>query len=274
MIVTLDESFVRRIENPDDERLRTLLADAMKKTRERLQRFDVPELEERLIRRLAYTYYYDWENDDPRFLFVVQDPGNLQRRHLDELDRFRDAPSIREQIQGYRRFATTWLINRRNADFSERFLGTLHTAGLIDIRNSWSEYVASEQFFDDIYLGDVVKYRTDGFGKRAERASFQSFLDTELRAIDPDLIVAFGGNAWSTLRRELAAKSVDDPDIDDGKIMQAHGHVYNTENTVETSIIPLGHMSGQVWWRFPPDEYIDRLQKGVERWKEFSGKHV
>lgn len=154
----------------------------------------------------------------------------------------------------------------RNADFSERVLTALADAGLLDLGSDWQTYIETEQFFRDIYLGDVVKYRTDGFGRAAERVSYAEFLEDELRALAPSLVFTFGGNAWRTVRREMEPETVQPFGGDPDSIMQVHGTLHRVTTPIDTFVLPLSHMSGQVWWRFPPEAYIDRLRTGVDRW--------
>lgn len=253
------------IDDPDPTLLRELLDEAMAETEAQLAETDVPDISDGLIRRLSYTYYYDWEVDDPDYMLLVQDPGNLQERHLEELrdeNPLADGCSKREQIDVYRQFGKTWLAGR-NSDFSEEFFGALEEYGLIDLGSGWEEYLSSERMYGDFYLGDVVKYRADGFGTRAEDVSYEHLLEREIEALDPDIVFTFGGNAWSALRRNVDPRPVTDEHVDPSKMMDIHGVVHETADPVETTILPLCHMSGQVWWRFPPEEYVARLKWGL-----------
>jgi hypothetical protein len=54
------------------------------------------------------------------------------------------------------------------------------------------------------------------------------------------------------------------PDADPESIMSIHGTLHWISGPVSTYVLPLVHMSGQVWWRFPPDEYISRLSEALE----------
>ncbi|ELZ52495.1 hypothetical protein C465_01614 [Halorubrum distributum JCM 9100] len=95
-------------------------------------------------------------------------------------------------------------------------------------------------------------------------ASYQHLLERELRALDPDLVITFGGNAWPALRRSTAPELVVDTDADPESIMSIHGTLHRISDPIDTHVLPLAHMSGQVWWRFPPDEYISRLSEALE----------
>jgi len=46
--------------------------------------------------------------------------------------------------------------------------------------------------------------------------------------------------------------------------MSIHGTLHRISEPVNTYVLPLAHMSGQVWWRFLPDEYISQLSEVLE----------
>mgnify|MGYP005864382449 CR=1 FL=1 len=264
----MDETVARKlfseIDEPTEPTLQELQQTAIDNVNTVLSDAEFPTQEE-VSRRLSYTFYYDWETDDPDIVLLVQGPGNLHERHLSELrphNPLAGECSARDQIAVYREFAKSWLTGR-SADFSERFFETLARHDLISLPNGWHQYVDSGQFYRDFYLGDVVKYRVNGFGANAERVSYQHLLERELRALDPELVITFGGNAWPALRRSTApdeAAGLVDPE----SIMAIHGTLHRISEPIDTHVLPLAHMSGQVWWRFPPDEYISRLSKALE----------
>lgn len=253
------------IDDPGPPLLGELQDEAMAETEARLAEMDAPALSEGSIRRLSYTYYYDWAVDDPDYMLLVQDPGTLQERHVEELrdeNPLAEGCSKRDQIGVYRQFGKTWLAGR-NSDFSAAFFGALEEYGLIDLGSGWEEYLSAGRMYRDFYLGDVVKYRTDGFGTRAEDVSYEHFLKREIEALDPDVIFTFGGNAWSALRRNTGPRPVTDDHVDPSKMMEIHGVVHEIAEPVETIVLPLCHMSGQVWWRYPPEAYIAELEWGL-----------
>ncbi|MDB9235618.1 hypothetical protein [Halorubrum ezzemoulense] len=51
-----------------------------------------------------------------------------------------------------------------------------------------------------------------------------------------------------------------DPEI----IMFMYRNFYRISESVNTYVLLLAYMSGQVWWGFPPHEYILRLSKALE----------
>lgn len=264
-----------QIDDPDHPRLQTVLEQAVEEVRAVVAEADAPAVSESVLRRLAYTYYYDWETDDPDYMLLVQDPGRLQPRHLEilqEANPLTDGCSKRDQIQTYRAFAKTWL-TRRNSDFTTQFFDTLADYGLIEPADSWPTYVESGRLFDDFYLGDVVKYRANGYGRDVEAVSYEQLLERELQMVDPECIFTFGASAWRTVRHHMDPRPLTDPHIDDSKITAIHGVVHEVETPVQTTVIPLSHMSGQVWWRFPPDEYLARLRWALSMYRPTTADH-
>ena len=264
MDATTVRSLVSRIDQPSHPRLQQLQAEAIDSVEAVLSEAGMPRSEE-VSRRLSYTYYYDWETDDPEYVLLVQDPGNLHERHLAELrpaNVLRGDCALSDQIGVYRAFGRSWL-GGRNADFSEQFFNTLAAHGLIALPDGWQPYVERGEFYRDFYLADVVKYRVDGFGRRAEQASYEALLQTELVELDPELIITFGGNAWDALRRYTHPRPVESEDADPKSVMDIHGVLHRIRSPANTHVLPLAHMSGQVWWRFPPAEYIDRLVEAL-----------
>lgn len=136
--------------------------------------------------------------------------------------------------------------------------------GLTSLPSGWHQYVASGQFYHDFYLGDVVKYRVDKFGMTEERVSYHALLEDEFQALDPDLVFTFGGNAWPALRRHTLPEPVVETDANPESVLDIHGTLHRISNPVDTYVLPLAHMSGQVWWRFPPDDYIARLSDALQ----------
>lgn len=263
-------SIIERIENPENEHLRSMLSDACQTTEDRLEEWGFSGVSDATIRRLSYTYYHRSDQDDPKYVFLVQDPGGLQRRHTEELDRIRsieETENLDSLVDVYREFPKSWLLRNRNSDFSEQFFSTLADHGLISYETSWRPYLQNEQFYDDFYMTDVVKYRVDGSNKSEERASVDAFLREELSNLDPELIFSFGRQAWEVLRDHFGAWPVSGGQRDMGKISEMHGQLCETRGQVDTMVLPLSHMSGQVWWRFPPEEYISRMEDGIEEWK-------
>lgn len=260
---------LKRMDNPDDPKLQSLQSDA-KDHVEEVARASGIFPDTHAVRRLSYTYYYDWKVDDPDIMLLVQDPGNLHERHIQELqpeNPLEGGCTRRDQVSIYRQFAKSWLTGR-NADFSEKFFGTFEEHGLINLGYNWEEYINSEQIFQDFYLGDVVKYRVDGFGRSAERKSYSKFLEEEIRSLDPTLIITFGSNAWDSLRRETDPTLAIDSKADPSKMLEIHGDLHSIANPIDSFVLPLSHMSGQVWWRFPPEEYLKRLDTALETWTQ------
>lgn len=55
---------------------------------------------------------------------------------------------------------------------------------------------------------------------------------------------------------------------DSESVMDIHGVLHRITEPVETYLLPLAHMSSQVWWRFPPEEYLSRLSDALATWRQ------
>jgi hypothetical protein len=82
--------------------------------------------------------------------------------------------------------------------------------------------------------------------------------------LDPELVISFGGTTWLALQRSTAPEPVMDTDVDPDSTITTHGILHRISELIDGHVLPLAHMSRQVWWRFPPDEYILRLSKALE----------
>lgn len=261
--MTIEGEFVERIENPENPVLQDAFSTARQNTETRLESMGFNDPEPWLVRRLSYAYFYDRETDDPPFVFLLPDLGNVGQRFKSAVREFRaDGPaqSYASAVTLYRHLVTEWLVYK-NTDFSQQFLTALDEAGVIGIGGDWKEYVMGGGFFDDFYMTDVLKYRVGEYGKRQGAAAFREQVRYELEAIEPDIVFGYGGNVWRTVRDNLGPSLVAETEVDLSSIMEAHGHLFRAIEVDNCYVLPLAHMSGQVWWRFPPDEYVDRLER-------------
>lgn len=261
--MALDAGFVRGIEQPEHSVLDDALTEACNLTTQRLNQMGFSNPEPWLVRKVAFAYFYDWERDSPDFAFVLPDPGNLGKEYTQEVRDLRaagpDIP-ILQQVSFYRDLAKDWFLNHRT-DFPGEFFPVLQSMGIIDYSNSWREYIQSGEFFDDFYMTDVVKYRVAGGSTSSlEEWAFRRHLKQELSTISPTVIFVFGGRAWNTIRTHLTLESVGSILGDDSKITNAHGELYYTKSNGCSFVVPLGHMSGNSWWQFPPEDYLNRLE--------------
>lgn len=272
--MTLGADFVEDVEHPSHPVLQQALTDACELTEERLREMGFRDAEDWLVRKLAYAYFHDWTVDSPRYAFVLPDPGNLGKEYIEEVQELRAAgPEITPDhlVALYREIAKEWLLDH-DTDFPERFLRTVSSTGLVDYSSGWREYIRSNSFFDDFYMTDVLKYRVNGYesGSELESLAFRRHLKQELTAIEPRVIFVFGGAAWNTVRRFLNPEPVNPAVGDETSIMDSHGDLYCTDTPVRAFVLPLAHMSGQIWWRFPPEDYIKRLNDVLTELEEIS----
>jgi len=112
-----------------------------------------------VFRKFTFTYYYDWETDNPDFMMVSEDFGELNERHTSDLIAVAELPDDEPlaQIAIYREFASRWL-GRDNPRFAETSFSACADEGLIDFEQTARTYARSSAWFDDFYLTDVNKY--------------------------------------------------------------------------------------------------------------------
>jgi hypothetical protein len=276
----MNADFLERIDQPRSLTLERLLDSAIENVDEQLREYGAHSVDDWALRKIAYTYYYDWEEDDPDYVFLLEDPGNLNQRHTREVRRIEALKEEHEpldMVDIYRRFASTWFTETRNSDFMRKFLSTCDENGLIDADGYWKDYIRTQDFFDDFYMTDIVKYRAPGsaVGAQQVRSSFADQLRLELETIDPDLIFTFGNRGWNPVKEELRAEPVDDPDVDESKITELHGHLHQTQRIVDSYVLPLGHMSTQFYGaQISKDDYMGRLENGLENWRQVAGDEL
>jgi hypothetical protein len=263
--------FLDRIEHPRPRRLEQLRDRAVENVKSALPAPTVDVHDESTFRKLAFTYYHDWSTDDPEFVMMSEDPGRIGSRHRSDVVEFAELPDDDPlaQISLYRNFAARWLASD-NHRFSKTFFGTCADEGLIDIDRSVRQYITSEQFYDDFYLTDANKYRASASSSATRAALSAAFTATELEALAPALIFAFGNDAFDVLNEELDLTPVDGgPDPNSG-ITTVDGHLYASGRLIDTHVVPLLHMSGQAFGaQRSPDEYAERLRHGLQAW----GRH-
>lgn len=241
----MNPEFLASIESPDQLALQNLRDDAIAEVRKELRGHHVEDVSEATIRRFAYTYYHDWEEDNPDIVFLLEDPG-MPGEHVlaeaHEIDEVDGKEPNRELLKIFRRFGARWLMQKRYADFTSQFVATCEEAGLIDPDDPWWKYLLSYDFFDDFYMCDVVKYRAPNVSDADLKAAFTEHLVHELEYVDPDLVFTFGKRAWNCLRTNLGAEPVDGS-VDPTRMNSVHGAPARTTRLLDVDVIPLGHMS-------------------------------
>jgi hypothetical protein len=228
--------------------------------------------DEAVFRKLAFTYYYDWSTDTPDYMMMSEDPGSIGSRHTSDLIDFAELPDDDPlaQVRLYRDFAVRWLASD-NYCFSETFFGTCAEAGLIDFDQPIRQYIRNEELYDDFSVTDANKYRASVTSSATRAALSTAFTTRELAELTPDLIFAFGNDAWEVLANELTLTPVDGQHDPDMGITKFDGQLYTSQRLIDTDVLPLLHMSGQAFGaQRTPDEYADRLRMGLRTWNQRS----
>lgn len=75
----MDAEFLERIENPRSRILEDLFESAVENVEKQLRDYGATNLDDWALRKIVYTYYYDWQEDDPNYVFLLEDPGSLSQ---------------------------------------------------------------------------------------------------------------------------------------------------------------------------------------------------
>jgi hypothetical protein len=263
----MNREFVEQIEAPESLPLQRLQEEATEAVSNRLRQYDMEDVPEWVVRKLTWTYYHDWETDDPDFVFLLEDPGIpgehvvLETQEYAELGEDYDP---HDAIQIDRRFGSRWLATRRYTDFTSEFVSVCESAGLVSPNVPWWRYLLSGAFFDDFYVADVIKYRGADARAGDVKTAFSSCLLHELEYVDPDVVFAFGKRAWEVLRTECRTEPIDERPPGSG-VTDVHGILHETDRLIDTYVLPLGHPSTNFRGaQLSHEEYISRLRTGVE----------
>lgn len=265
----MDEEFIHKIERPDSPQQQDLYDEGIEITENRLEKFGINGLSESTRRRLNYTYYHNWEHDDPQLMFLIRDPGKPGDHVVAETRNIDRNEKILDLIDIYQRIGARWLMGRNYAKFMREFLQTCEQEGLIDIPGDWWEYLLSGQFFDDFYMTDVVKYRVDEDpSDRYIQDCFTTHLFSEIEYVDPDIIFAFGKTPWKSLRDMVDTEHVETGARTKSSITEAQGKLFRTTKmpSEQLYVIPFLHMSPQnIPSRVTIDEFRDMLRSALQK---------
>lgn len=265
----MNEEFLRRIENPQKLPLQRLQEEARDAVRDRLAQYDMTDVPNWVIRKLTYTYYHDWETDDPDYVFLLEDPGIPGEHVIMETNEYvglGENYDIYDAIQVDRRFGARWLAGSRYTDFTSEFIELCTEHGLIEPVEPWWQYLLSGRFFDDFYMADVIKYRGANARAGDVKTAFSSHLLHELEYVDPDLVFAFGKRAWETLLEQCSAEPINQTPDGSG-VTDVHGILHSTSRLLDTEIIPVGHPSTNFRGaQLSHETYMAKLRTGVENW--------
>lgn len=105
----MNREFVRRIEDPQPLALQRLQDEAREAVRERLAEYDIHDVPDWVLTKLTYTYYHDWEADDPDYVFLLEDPGVPGEHVILETNEYVELGSgydVHDAIQVDRRFGS------------------------------------------------------------------------------------------------------------------------------------------------------------------------
>jgi len=204
----MNRDFVEGIEHPESRYLQEAQESAARHVRERLEDHHMTDVPDKVLRKLTYAYYHDWEQNDPNYVFLLADPGVPGEHVVFEANAYAglEPTDYRTKVQIDQRFGARWLAKQRYTDFTSEFLTHCQDHGLVEFDEPWWQYLLSGSFFDDFYMTDVVKYRENNPSQATLDAAVRLGLIQELEYIDPDLIFTFGSRAWDAVRTHLQAE--------------------------------------------------------------------
>lgn len=278
----MNPEFLEKIENPEtimgtgSLEQQSLLDSALKESRKRLSEYGIHDLDDWLLYRLAYIYYHNWEENDPSYMILLEDPGDMGDHVVAEIPKIKALgrdPNPLDLIEIYQRIGARWLMGRDYAYITSQVLEAFNQFDLIDFDGDWWEYMLSGRFFDDFYMGDTVKYRADY--NDVPDSCFTQFLRKELESVDPDFIFIFGGDGWDVICEKLNPVPVS-LDLGSSNVCEENlgavlGEVFRSEYPVETYLAPLYHVSyvTRGWADISREEYIEAIQGSVRDWQEY-----
>lgn len=264
-----DEKFVKKIEK--GKGLKELRGKAKDYLEDEFKN-EIEDLSEEGKKKFTYTFYFDWKNDNnPEYMFLIQNPGKIKKWHLD-IEGIKKAlksdKTYHETIKIYRTYLNKWLLED-NKKFQKNFFQLLNSKGLIHNKKKYFDYdskTIKEEFFKKFYVTDLVKYRvkTEDIEDKVDGnadVSYKKFLRSEIDWFKPKIIFLFGSRCWKILERHRDLKLITSNQIRNRKnITDVHGHVFEYEFGY---VIPLAHFSGQN--QFLRSSYINYLEKELER---------
>jgi hypothetical protein len=267
----MNREFVERIEEPRTLQLQMLRDDARSEVERRLERCRMSGVPERVLQKMTYAYYHDWNANDPSCVFLLEEPGKLGEYRVFETNAYVELGEdfdIREAIRVDQRFGARWLAKSRYANFTQEFVKVCREHELVTSDRPWWQYVLSGEFFDDFYMTDVIKYRSVSPATADIGASFTEFLIHELEYIEPELVFAFGGRAWNALRDRLSLEPISG-ELEATSVHDRHGVLHETNRLVGTMVLPLGHPSPKFRGaQLSHEQYMQRLASGVRVWDD------
>lgn len=136
--------------------------------------------------------------------------------------------------------------------------------------SDWETYVKDE-FFDNFYMTDLVKYcvTTKEIKKQHRSESYEKQLRHELEYIDLDLVFSFSSRRWKTLYEQVSTISpVSEQAPESDSVSNCHGYLYRAEEPLDCHIIPLSHYSKQIYGHYLRDSYFNYLREGLDDFNE------
>ncbi len=245
------------------------------------------------------------KNCDQKLMLVLQNPGIEKgtKKELRALEHDLIAAADFQTLLELHMYGMARWLFINNKEFSreffkilkkpfteEYFFGSYGLLELKDIVNDPSKIDKIKgfisQLFDDFYITDLVKCRTETqslkWNKKCNHLKncYDQFLKYELEAVQPDVIFVFGTRAWKHFFYETKSNnplmiinpSPTKPDNIEKyrNVSKAHGILFESGLFEEKKIwiIPLGHFSQAIYNFYLRDSYHCYLKKAVSKLKK------
>lgn len=266
----MNPEFIQKIKHPSGD-LRFIQQKAQINVKQQLHRwgYDVGDISRERILDMSFTYRFDWEEDNPRHMLILQDPGPFgSDRHKNMWEQSENLDNDINPIKSVSRdrwIAKKWL-EETAKQFSDAFLQECVDTGIINEIDNIDNYIDNGRFFDDFYYTNVIKYRDDTHDSKHRIESYAEYIDKEIEYINPEYIFVSGSPAWNTIdsgKTDIDPKPIEKvPDsVSRNKITEVHGHPFEITKPINAKIIPIIHPNPRSEnWR---TKYPKRLQKGL-----------
>ena len=212
--------------------------------------------------RKNYFGFYSL-NKNAKMMILMQNPGAGNKRIKEEIEGIERVGEIKDKISIMRKGLNDWILNQ-NKVFFKRFFHILKEFKLIDF-DSFESYVSSYKYLDDFYFTDVLKCRikTNEVKEDNLNRCFDNFLSFEINYVKPEIIFSFSTRTWQTLRNKIEMNSITDRKLDNMTLARVHGYLFKIKDK-DCFIIPLVHMSQQIFNNLLRDSYFEYLNEGLK----------
>lgn len=226
----------------------------------------------------SFDKIYYQQRLTPHIAFILQNPGPPT-----ELDKARHESIKNEsplaQASFHSKELIGWLKSTKlgNMEYFYKIFSLFYRYELINtpINNvgDYLYYVDSQNVFNDIYFTDAVKCvgktsDMDKLGRTLFSNCISNYLTDELMLLSNlKVVFVFSTRAWNGFKSVYKINCVQNLDLENTTIAQAHGYVFEAVISSELEkikVIPLTHMSPTSRNNLLRNSYYDYLEEGIK----------